>query len=182
MSDGYDWHRWALTGKGTPWERNGSADIERMQAAIEFGMAVLAEALASDCSVQTILDTGASKVYVAGRQTLRDAKPGEGSVRVANGQIEPIAEVGELEPLPAEKVTSFHRNLVGGGPVVDKFGIIALDKTASYLVTPRSKDASIVKLLSDSCVVTRIAKRTINNLYEMDLAMLRLHDEKVRGS
>ena len=77
---------------------------------------------------------------------------------------------------------SFHRNLVGGGPVVDKFGIIALDKTASYLVTPRSKDASIVELLSDSCVVTRIAKRTINNLYEMDLAMLRLHDEKVCGS
>ena len=113
---------------------------------------------------------------------MRDAKPGEGSVRVANGQIEPIAEEGKLGPLPAEKVTSFHRNLVGGGPVVDKFGIIALDKTASYLVTPRSEDASIVKLLSDSCVVTRIAERTISHLYEMDLAMLRLHDEKVRGS
>ena len=182
VNDGYDWHRWALNGEGAPWEGSGGADIERMQAAIEFGMMVLAEALASDCSVQTILDTGASKVYVAGRQTLRDAKPGEGSVRVANGQIEPIAEEGKLGPLPAEKVTSFHRNLVGGGPVVDKFGIIALDKTASYLVTPRSKDASIVELLSDACVVTRIAKRTINNLYEMDLAMLRLHDEKVRGS
>ena len=153
-----------------------------MQAAIEFGMFALAEALASDCGVQSIQDTGAREGYVAGKQTLRNARPGEGSVRVANGQTEPIAEIGMLGPLKAAKVTSIHRNLIGAGPVVDKFGIIAFDKSASYLATPHSENANIDELLSDSCVVTRVADRTINNLYEMDLAMLRLHDERVRGS
>ena len=77
-----------------------------------YGMSAIERERWLEALQSAILDSGASQTYVTKHVKLKNAVPGSGSVRVANGKREKIAEKGDLGPLTgARKVNSFHEHL-----------------------------------------------------------------------
>ena len=85
-----------------------------------------------------IVDSGASGIFVTSGVELDDARPAPGQlVKVANDQLEPIAEQGLLPgtTLPAKKVASFARTLVAVAPLTALVGQITFDTERVYAVS-----------------------------------------------
>lgn len=118
-----------------------------------------------------ILDSGASQTYVTRGVKLKNAVPGAGSVRIANGIREKIAERGDLGPLSgARKVNSFSRTLVS---VVD-----TAEQVGDVLFTPVA--AWVVNIVGDVVLKTKIATRTASRLYSFDIVALESHVKRLR--
>ena len=118
-----------------------------------------------------ILDSGASQTYVTRGVRLTHTVPGMGSVKVANGRREKIAEKGDLGPISgARKVNSFSRSLVS---VVD-----TAEQVGDVLFTPDG--AWVVNIVGGETIQTKIATRTPSRLYSFDIVALEAHVEKLR--
>merc|ERR1712185_726340 len=91
---------------------------------------------AAERLLYAIIDSGASRTFVGELARLSNTRPGRGFVSVANGQREPIAEVGCLGPLRnVQRVNSFTRTLVSVADLVEQFGVVMFDSSGTYLGT-----------------------------------------------
>ena len=120
--------------------------------------------------LDAIVDSGASYTFVTDSVMLSKPVPGVGKVWVANGQSEPIAQVGKLGPLTARKVRSFDRTLVSVRDLVDKYGGVYFDSSGVHLVS----------LVGNKFVTSTIGAPTQARLYSFDLKGLLNHDNKVK--
>ena len=145
--------------------------IEELNDAILNGLSAIERDEMINALQTAILDSGASQTYVTKGVKLSNAKPGKGSVKVANGRMERIVEKGDLGPLSgARKVNSFSRTLVS---VVD-----TAEQVGDVLFTP--KDAWVVNVVGDKTIKTKIATRTRSRLYSFDIQALERHIDKLR--
>ena len=148
-----------------------SDTIAKVAAMIAEVMAVELRSLEEEellrALVNAIVDSGASQTYVTGNVRLDNARPGVGSVMIATGRSEDIAEVGDLGPLRARKVNSFTRTLVSVRDLADKFGGVYFDSRFVYVVS--KADGRIIS--------TEIGKATKSRLYRFSLPDLEKHVE-----
>ena len=98
---------------------------------------------------------------------LVNARPGTGTVKTANGQLEKIVEEGDLGPLKgARKVNGFSRTLVSVSEVTKQIGNVLFTPKAGFVIAVRD---------DGSLVATQIATATAQGLYKFDLSGLQRH-------
>ena len=147
-----------------------------MDGSIQVGGSVamcLSRAMAVRAITQAIVDSGASYTYVAGGTRLRNATPGQGAVRVANGQVERVHKEGDLGPLVGVKeVKSFSRTLVSVTDLVEQFGRVVFDSEGVRVQTQGAQKGRPQES-------TLIGRPTANRLYSFDLEALQRHADKL---
>ena len=127
--------------------------------------------MASSWMKRAIVDTGASHTYASADAPLENCRPGRGTVTVANGKAEQIAEIGDLGALKgARRVMSFSRTLVGAMDLVDQFDEARFNRRGVHVVTQTPDGRE---------VVTRIGRPTLNRLFSFDGDALRRHAAKL---
>ena len=120
-----------------------------------------------------IVDSGASGIYVSKGVQLENVQPGQGSVSVANGVREAIAEVGDLGPLKgAQKVNSFSRTLVSVSALAKQFGGVFFDNKHVFVASTATAEPH----------VTKIGDMTESRLYSFDLEALEQHARRVAAA
>ena len=133
-------------------------------AAQKIMHAMLLKAAAKAWSCRCIIDSGASYTYATPDVPLTNTRPGVGSVTVANGKRERIAEIGDLGPLKnVRRVMSFTRTLVSVRDLVDQFHRVVFD----------SRGVAVESETGD--VRTLIGLPMRNRLYSFDGSALARH-------
>ena len=100
---------------------------------------------------------------------MNSRSPGGQRVATANGQLEPIAEIGDAFPLTGlKKVNSFSRSLISVALLTKLVGLIAFDADHVYAVSA----------VGAKIGVTPIGDVTPNRLYSFDLPRLQEHCRK----
>ena len=140
--------------------------IEQLSGADGFWGTAAASVL-----LNAIVDSGASYTFVTDKVMLERVLPGVGKVWVANGQSEPVAEIGSFGPLTARKVRSFDRTLVSVRDLVDKYGGVYFDNSGVHVVTT----------VGEKFITSTIGAPTPERLYSFDLQGLMQHDKKVKA-
>ena len=147
----------------------------RFSRAIAAGLArsVLQQCMtASDPYSYAIVDSGASYTYASGKESLQNASPGMGHVRVANGASEKVSLIGDMGPLKGvRQVSSFQRTLVSVKDLVEQFGPVLFNNDGVYLASRGIKDQSFI---------TKIGSCTPERLYTFDVSALASHNGRVR--
>jgi hypothetical protein len=127
---------------------------------------------ASDPYSYAIVDSGASYTYASGKESLQNASPGMGHVRVANGASEKVSLIGDMGPLKGvRQVSSFQRTLVSVKDLVEQFGPVLFNNDGVYLASRGIRDQSFI---------TKIGSCTPERLYTFDVSALASHNGRVR--
>ena len=132
-------------------------------------LAALSAAL-EDWAERCIIDSGASFTYATRRVPLTNVRPGTGSVTVATGKREPIAEIGDLGALKnVRRVNSFTRTLVSVRDLVEQFHRVIFDADGVSVESP------------DGGIRTLIGRPMRNRLYSYDGDALSQHAVAVQA-
>ena len=130
-------------------------------------LAALSAAL-EDWEARCIVDSGASFTYATKRVPLTNVRPGTGSVTVATGKREPVAEIGDLGALEnVRRVNSFTRTLVSVRDLVEQFHRVIFDDDGVSVESPDG-------------IRTLIGRPMRNRLYSYDGDALSRHAVAVR--
>jgi hypothetical protein len=150
---------------------------QRFSRAIAAGLArsVLQHCMAaSDPYSYAIVDSGASYTYASGSESLQNASPGMGHVRVANGASEKVSLIGDMGPMKGvRQVSSFQRTLVSVKDLVEQFGPVLFNNDGVYLASRGTQGKSFI---------SKIGSCTPERLYTFDVAALTEHNNKCRGN
>ena len=113
----------------------------------------------------------ATYTFVTENTKLGDPLPGRGTVWVANGEEERIAEIGSYGPLVGRKVRSFPRTLVSVRDLVDRFGSVYFDDKGVHVISPLTNTGEYMS--------TTIGLPTQSRLYSFDLDKLVEHSRSL---